>query len=59
VSAGRTLDWKSSPGTLAIPAGLHTVTIWDREDGMEIDRIVLSTSAIAPTGTGPNESARN
>jgi hypothetical protein len=59
VSAGRTLDWKSSAGTLAIPAGLHTLTIWDREDGMEIDRIVLSTSSIAPTGVGPNESVRN
>jgi hypothetical protein len=59
VTAGRTLDWKSSPGTLSIPAGLHTVTIWDREDGIEIDKIVLSTSATAPAGSGPGESVRN
>ena len=58
VTAGRTLDWKSSPGTLAIASGLHTVTVWDREDGAEIDKIVVSTSSTPPTGTGPAESAR-
>jgi hypothetical protein len=59
VTAGRTLDWKASPGTLTIPAGRHTLTIWDREDGVEIDKIVLSTSATLPTGAGPAESSRS
>jgi hypothetical protein len=59
VTAGRSLDWKVSPGTLAIPAGRHTLTIWDREDGVEIDKIVVSTGATLPTGTGPAESPRN
>jgi hypothetical protein len=59
VTAGRSLDWKVSPGTLAIPAGRHTLTIWDREDGVEIDKIVVSTSATLPTGAGPAESSRN
>jgi hypothetical protein len=59
VTAGRTLDWKTSPGTLSIPAGLHTVTIWNREDGIEIDRIVVSASSTPPSGNGPAESVRN
>jgi hypothetical protein len=59
VSAGRTLDWKSSPATLTLSSGLHTITVWDREDGVEIDKIVLNTSSTAPTGSGPAESSRN
>ncbi|HEU5078828.1 MAG TPA: chitobiase/beta-hexosaminidase C-terminal domain-containing protein [Opitutaceae bacterium] len=56
VSAARTLDWKSSPGTLALPAGQHTLTLWMREDGVVVDRIVVDTIAAAPTGVGPAES---
>lgn len=59
VSAGRTLDWKTSSGPLGLPAGLHALTIWDREDGIEVDKIVLSTSSTPPTGNGPDESTRN
>lgn len=59
VSAGRTLDWKSSIAPLSLSSGRHTVTIWDREDGTEIDKIVLSSSSTAPTGSGPTESPRN
>ncbi|HEX8747520.1 MAG TPA: kelch repeat-containing protein, partial [Pyrinomonadaceae bacterium] len=41
-------------------AGLHTVNIWMREDGIRIDRLLLTTSAgFTPTGTGPAESARS
>jgi hypothetical protein len=39
--------------------GLHTVNVWMREDGFEIDKIVLTVnSSYTPTGTGPAESAR-
>jgi hypothetical protein len=58
VSAGRTLDWKKSASTLAIPAGTHTLTVWMREDGLVIDKIVVKTSSTAPTGFGPDESER-
>ncbi|HVU32230.1 MAG TPA: chitobiase/beta-hexosaminidase C-terminal domain-containing protein [Opitutaceae bacterium] len=57
VTAGRTLDWKTSSAALSVPAGLHTITIWEREDGIEIDKLVLSASSVPPTGVGPAESA--
>jgi hypothetical protein len=56
VTAARTLDWKSSPGTLALTAGRHTLTVWMREDGDVIDKIVVDTTSAAPTGLGPDES---
>ena len=38
-------------------AGIHTVNIWMREDGMVIDKLVLATNAgFVPTGVGPAES---
>jgi hypothetical protein len=38
-------------------AGIHTVSLWMREDGFSVDKIVLATdSAFAPTETGPAES---
>ena len=40
-------------------AGLHTVNLWMREDGIIVDKIVLTTNAgFVPTGTGPEESPR-
>ena len=40
-------------------AGLHTVNVWMREDGVVLDKLVLTTdSTYVPTGTGPNESPR-
>ncbi|HEU5078830.1 MAG TPA: chitobiase/beta-hexosaminidase C-terminal domain-containing protein [Opitutaceae bacterium] len=53
------LSWKTSTSTLALPTGAHTLTVWMREDGAILDRIVLSTSSTAPTGNGPAESVRN
>lgn len=38
-------------------AGLHTFNIWMREDGAEIDKIIL-TQGSAPTGLGVAESQR-
>lgn len=36
--------------------GIHTVNVWAREVGFRADKIVVSTSATAPSGTGPSES---
>ena len=47
------------PATVIIPsAGLHTVHLWMREDGMRVDKILLrkSSSSTAPAGAGPPES---
>ena len=38
-------------------AGIHTINIWPREDGTQLDKIVI-TQGDAPSGTGPAESAR-
>ena len=40
-------------------AGVYTVNVWMREDGMIADKLVLTTSAgYTPGGTGPAESPR-
>jgi subtilisin family serine protease len=46
--------------TLAVPgAGIQTINVWMREDGLRIDRILLTTNAsFVPTGSGPAESPR-
>ncbi len=39
--------------------GLHTLNIWMREDGLIVDKIVLTTNPdYTPTGEGPPESPR-
>jgi hypothetical protein len=51
---------RSSPATLPISiTGLYTVSLWMREDGLRIDRFLLTTDTnYIPTGFGPAESAR-
>ena len=39
-------------------AGMHIFNIWMREDGVQIDKIVLSKVNV-PTGNGPDESSKN
>lgn len=42
--------------------GKHTINVWMREDGMIVDKIVLTTSPASvyvPTGLGPDESLLN
>ncbi len=40
-------------------AGVRTVNVWMREDGLVLDRILLTTdAAYTPSGSGPAESAR-
>jgi fibronectin type 3 domain-containing protein len=39
--------------------GVHTVNIWMREDGLIVDKLLLTSNAsYVPSGTGPEESAR-
>ena len=50
----------AGPATFDVPsAGIHTVNIWMCEDGVIIDKIVLTTDEnYVPPGEGPEESAR-
>ena len=49
-----------SKATLSIgAAGHHDITVWMREDGIHVDRILLTTNAgFVPSGVGPAESSR-
>ncbi len=49
----------SRAGQVTLPAGIHTVNVWMREDGSILDRIMLSPSSTAPSGDGPPESPRS
>lgn len=40
-------------------AGVHTINVWMREDGLRLDRLLLTTnSGYVPNGAGPAESGR-
>ena len=40
--------------------GVHILYLWQREDGLRLDRILLTTnSSYNPVGSGPTESERN
>ena len=45
--------------TVTVPTtGLHRVSIWMREDGTRLDKVLLTSSAaLTPAGNGPAESA--
>lgn len=47
--------WNSQPASVST-TGVHIVQIFGREDGFRIDKIVVSTSSVPPTGEGPAES---
>ncbi|MFH1882713.1 MAG: discoidin domain-containing protein [Planctomycetota bacterium] len=51
---------RPEPSQIDIPTtGLHVLNIWMREDGLIIDKIVLTTNPdYIPTGDGPPESTR-
>lgn len=40
-------------------AGKHTLNIWVREDGVQIDKIVIKKTSGAPSGKGPNASSKS
>jgi hypothetical protein len=46
--------------TIDVPTpGIHTVNVWMWEDGVILDKLLLTTSALfVPTGLGPSESVR-
>ena len=51
------LEWRKvnddgADRSFALSAGSHTITVANRETGTVIDKLVLSTSATAPTGLG-------
>jgi hypothetical protein len=51
--------WSSEcPACLDVTSpGIHTINVWMREDGLQIDRILLTTaSGYTPSGAGPDES---
>ncbi|MFH2066101.1 MAG: tandem-95 repeat protein [Pseudomonadota bacterium] len=54
-----TMDGVVATINVATP-GVHTINVWMREDGMVLDKLLLSNNAgYVPTGTGPAESARS
>lgn len=44
--------WPQFPNTFNLTAGSHTLTIAYREDGARLDKVNITTSTTAPTGTG-------
>ena len=52
-------SWRTSGSSFVIGAGLHTITVWMREDGIIVDKLDVKTSSTAPSGTGPAESPRS
>jgi len=57
----RTTMDASAPATFVVATpGLHTVNLWMREDGLIVDRLLLTTSpAFIPAGAGPVSSIRS
>lgn len=57
-----TSRWKQgSPAVIEITdQGLHTLRLWPREDGLRLDRILLTIDqGYESTGEGPVESQQN
>lgn len=64
-SFGTSLMWTRSTmdgpvATIVVSTpGLHTLNLWMREDGLSVDRLLLTTNnAFTPSGAGPAESPR-
>jgi hypothetical protein len=50
--------WETATGQLTVPAGVHTINVWMREDGTIVDRLFLTPLSTVPSGDGPPESPR-
>ena len=48
---GTDFSWFSI-GSFNISQGSHVLSIWEREDGIVIDKLVISKSSLAPAGLG-------
>jgi hypothetical protein len=66
LNAARSVGWSNTlmggaVAKIVVPsAGFHTVNLWMREDGVIVDKVLLTTSAsFAPSGTGPASSPRD
>lgn len=61
---GTALGWSRSTidgpvATISVTStGLHTISIWMREDGFVFDKLLLTTAGTTPSGAGPAESPR-
>jgi hypothetical protein len=55
-SADGTYQWAYRNVNVSTP-GIHTVSLWGFEDGIRVDKVVLTNGA-APSGLGPAESPR-
>jgi len=53
-----TWGWESTPAQIFVPAGVHTINLWMREDGTIVDRLLLTPLSTTPSGNGPPESLR-
>ncbi len=53
--------WGGGIQTIIVPStGTHTINVWVREDGVNIDKLVLASAAgFTPSGTGPAESQQS
>jgi hypothetical protein len=54
--AATSWTWAQFPNTFSLSAGSHTLTFAYREDGAQLDKINITTSTTAPTGTGSTAS---
>jgi len=50
--AATSWTWGQFPNTFSLSAGSHTLTFAYREDGAQLDKVNITTSTTAPTGTG-------
>ncbi len=52
-------DWSDGVQLPVEQSGVYTLSVWVREDGLRLDRLLLTTdTAYLPSGFGPAESAR-
>ena len=61
--AANTWNWRMANNSttrvpIAAAGGVYTIRVRMREDGVRLDKVVLSTSTALPTGNGPVESLR-
>lgn len=55
-SAGTSWNWLEASSTFTASPGEHTFSIYMREDGLQLDKIILTTNpSLNPTGNGPGE----
>jgi len=52
IPVSTTWTWNKYGSTYSLSAGSHTFTLGYREDGAQLDKIFITSSATAPSGTG-------